>query len=582
VRVTENSAGQLPGVVTSEDEGFTVGSQASVALAEPKLGVPGHSTVGAGFGQVRLGAVLSVTEMVRLQVVELLQSSVAVHVRVTENSAGQLPGVVTLLLVTSTLISQASVAVALPKLGEPGHSTVGAGLGQVIEGAVLSVTEIVLLQVVELPQSSVAVHVRVTVNGQLPEVVTSENPGITVGSQASVAVAVPKIIGFGHSTLDTEGQVMVGAVLSVTEMVRLQVEELPQSSVAVQVRVTENSAGQLPGVVTSEDVGFTVGSQASVAVALPKLGEPGHSTVGDGFGHVIEGAVLSVTEMVRLHVEELPQSSVAVQVRVTENSAGQLPGVVTSDGTGVTVGSQASEAVAEPKLGEPGHSTVGDGLGHVIFGAVLSVTEIVRLQVEELPQSSVAVHVRVTENSAGQLPGVVTSEEVGSTVGSQASVAVAEPKFGELGHSTFDTEGQVMLGAVLSVTETVRLQVAVLVQLSVAVQVRVTEYSAAQVPGVVTSSAVIPTEVSQLSVALAEPKLGVFGHSTDVVGLGHVITGGTWSTTLIILQHTTWPSSQVMVSQIENCTLHKPPAKTLIDEPVVEPTIVPAPVIDQW
>src|SRR5204863_452299 len=120
-------------------------------------------------------------------------------------------------------------------------------------------------------------QVRVTVKGQLPEVVTSANVGITLWSHRSAAVAAPKIIGFGHSTLATVGHVIVGGVLSDTEMVLLQVEELPQSSVAVQVRVTENSWGQLPGVVTSEDVGITLWSQASEAVAEPKTGELGHS-----------------------------------------------------------------------------------------------------------------------------------------------------------------------------------------------------------------------------------------------------------------------------------------------------------------
>src|SRR5258706_4697795 len=198
---------------------------------------------------------------------------------------------------------------------------IAAGLGQVIVGAVLSVTEIVLLQVEEFPQSSVAVHVRVTENscGQLPGVVIVENVGITLGSHKSEAVAAPKEGLAGHSTLDTVGHVIVGAVLSVTEIVLLQVEVLPQSSVAVQVRVTENSCGQLPGVVTLLAVISTLMSQASDAVAGPNDGVLGHSTVAAGLGHVIEGGVLSVTEMVLLQVEELPQSSVAVQVRVTVN-----------------------------------------------------------------------------------------------------------------------------------------------------------------------------------------------------------------------------------------------------------------------
>ena len=71
--------------------------------------------------------------------------------------------------------------------------------------------------------------------------------------------------------------------------------------------------------VTLEDVGTTLLSHRSEAVAAPKLGEAGHSTF-DTEGHVIDGGVLSDTEMVRLQVEELPQSSVAVHVLVTENS----------------------------------------------------------------------------------------------------------------------------------------------------------------------------------------------------------------------------------------------------------------------
>src|SRR5260221_8711429 len=109
--------------------------------------------------------------------------------------------------------------------------------------------------------------------------------------------------------------------------------------------------------------------------------------LADGLGQVIVGAVLSVTEIVLLQVEELPQSSVAVQVLVRENSCGQLPGVVTVENVGTTLGSHKSEAVAEPKLGVLGHSILAAGFGQVIVGAVLSVTEIVLLQVEELPQS---------------------------------------------------------------------------------------------------------------------------------------------------------------------------------------------------
>src|SRR4030095_10590699 len=116
--------------------------------------------------------------------------------------------------------------------------------------------------------------------------------------------------------------------------------------------------------------------------------------------------------MARLQVAVLPQSSVAVQVRVTVYSAGQLPGVVTSLNVIATEGSQASLAVAAPKVGVAGHMIGDTTVGHVMAGGVISCTLMERLQVDVLPQSSVAVHVRVTLYSTGQLPGVVTAEKV--------------------------------------------------------------------------------------------------------------------------------------------------------------------------
>jgi hypothetical protein len=116
------------------------------------------------------------------------------------------------------------------------------------------------------------------------EVLNIENE--TFWSHASLGVGSVKITLSPQLTVSLSAQVRVGGVLSVTEMVLLQVDELPQSSVAVHVRVTEYSCGQLPGVVTSLDVGTTLLSQASLAEAEPKLGVFGHSTL-DTVGQVI-------------------------------------------------------------------------------------------------------------------------------------------------------------------------------------------------------------------------------------------------------------------------------------------------------
>jgi hypothetical protein len=65
------------------------------------------------------------------------------------------------------------------------------------------------------------------------------------------------------------GQVIAGGVLSSTNIVCTQLLELPQSSVASQVLVIVNSCGQAPPTVTSVNVGMTLASQLSVAVAEP-------------------------------------------------------------------------------------------------------------------------------------------------------------------------------------------------------------------------------------------------------------------------------------------------------------------------
>src|SRR6266498_4744654 len=158
---------------------------------------------------------------------------------------------------------------------------------------------------------------------------------------------------------------MTGAVLSPTVMVWLAVLELPHGSVAVQVRVTEYFCGQEPGVVTSAKVRVGLPPQASVAVGVAKEGVAGHWMVEGPGSAEMTGAVLSSTVMVWLAVLELPHGSVAVQVRVTEYSCGQEPGVVTSAKVRVGDPPQASVAVGVAKLGIVGHSIV-EGPGSAV------------------------------------------------------------------------------------------------------------------------------------------------------------------------------------------------------------------------
>jgi hypothetical protein len=111
----------------------------------------------------------------------------------------------------------------------------------------------------------------------------------------------------------------------------------------------------------------------------------------------------------------------------------QVPGVVISEKVMTTVRSHASVAVGGVNTGVAGQLRGVVCATQVIVGGVISCTTIVRLQVAVLPQSSVAVHVRVVLEVPGQEPGVVASEKVITTVRSHASVAVGGVNTGVAG-----------------------------------------------------------------------------------------------------------------------------------------------------
>ena len=73
--------------------------------------------------------------------------------------------------------------------------------------------------------------------GQVPRVVSPRKVTSTEASHASLAVTAGHEGTAGQSIVVLAAQVMVGAVISLTVTVALQVDVLPQSSVALQVRV---------------------------------------------------------------------------------------------------------------------------------------------------------------------------------------------------------------------------------------------------------------------------------------------------------------------------------------------------------
>src|SRR5678816_3736480 len=166
--------------------------------------------------------------------------------------------------------------------------------------------------------------------------------------------------------------VRVGGVISCTTIVPLQVAVFPQSSVAVHVRVVLYVFGQDPGVLTSENVIETLGSQVSDAVGGVNTGKAGQLTGVVCVTQVIVGGVISCTTIVRLHVAVFPQSSVAVQVRVVLYVFRHDPGVEASENVMATLGSQVSVAVGGVNTGNAGQLTGVVCVTHVIVGGVLS------------------------------------------------------------------------------------------------------------------------------------------------------------------------------------------------------------------
>src|SRR5204863_362345 len=139
--------------------------------------------------------------------------------------------------------------------------------------------------------------------------------------QLSEAVAVPAAgtpVGL-HPRLEPAGHdVNTGAKVSTVHVnVCVHVEELPHASVAVYVLVCE-LVHPLTLTVPSEEVMFGV-PQLSVAVAVPAAGTPVglHPRLEPAGQDVNTGAVVSTVHVnTCVHVEELPQASVAVYVRV--------------------------------------------------------------------------------------------------------------------------------------------------------------------------------------------------------------------------------------------------------------------------
>src|SRR6266536_1943089 len=163
-------------------------------------------------------------------------------------------------------------------------------------GAALSSTVMVWLQLVELFCASVAVQVRWVLLTSLPLTgrLASTNVTVRLVSQVSLNTGVPNDGVAGHSMLALAGQLTtVGAVLSRTVMVWLQLVEVFCASVAVQVRWVLLTSLPLTGRLASTKVTVRFVSQVSLNTGVPNDGVAGHSILASAGQLTTVGAVLS-------------------------------------------------------------------------------------------------------------------------------------------------------------------------------------------------------------------------------------------------------------------------------------------------
>src|SRR6266849_1747079 len=230
-----------------------------------------------------IGAMVSTWAIVCLQVLVLPQGSVASQVRVATKVLPQPRFVTVLKIVIATGPQPLVPEVGLSKVKLPALHSLVLLEKQVMIGAMVSTWAIVCLQVLVLPQGSVASQVRVATKVlPQPRFVTVLKIVIATGPQPLVPeVGLSKVkLPALHSLVLLEKQVMIGAMVSTWAIVWLHVLVLPQGSVASQVRVATNVLPQ-PRFVTVPKIVIATGPQPLVPeVGLSKVRLPAlHSLV---------------------------------------------------------------------------------------------------------------------------------------------------------------------------------------------------------------------------------------------------------------------------------------------------------------
>src|SRR5438876_6584141 len=203
--------------------------------------------------------------------------------------------------VTVRLVSHVSLKTGVPKAGVAGHWMVASAGQLVTVGALLSITAIVCAHVTQLVCASVAVQVRWVLLTSLPLTprLASTNVTVRLVSHVSLNTGGPNSGEAGHLMVASAGQlVTVGALLSITVIVWLQVTELVCASVAVQAGGGWVTSLPLTPRLPSTNVTVRLVSHVSLNTGVPKAGGAGHWMVASAGQLVTVGAELSMTVMV--------------------------------------------------------------------------------------------------------------------------------------------------------------------------------------------------------------------------------------------------------------------------------------------
>jgi len=205
--------------------------------------------------------------------------------------------------------------------------------------------------------------------------------------------------------LGTAEQFTLGAVVSVTVKVVVQVALLPDSSVAVTVIVWAPGPTSVPAAGLWLTVIALVPLHASLTVTPPRTSGTAAWQLASALAprtaeHSTLGAVVSATVKLVVQVALLPASSVAVTVIVCAPSPTSVPAAGLCVSVIVLSGLQLSLTLTPPNTSgtaawQLASAPAAGTAEQTTLGTVLSVTAKLVVQVALLPASSVAITVIV-------------------------------------------------------------------------------------------------------------------------------------------------------------------------------------------